>query len=155
MVVWEIMRTDIQFIKQKLESCIKNDMHFSIIDEFITDSQITLTIDPINGLSIEIDEDGVTVLYDNEHEEFWLKPYKNEDDLIKDVIDFVIILTTNTVLFNYVYSGSKLLSYKIWIVDKKGEQRKFLKKVTTSLNPFLWLKPKTVVPKELRFRDNI
>ena len=66
---------------------------------------------------------------------------------------FINSLLQNTILIEYKYSESVLLSYKIWFVNQKTKKQTILKKVTTSLNPFLRLKPKSITQKKVEFKN--
>lgn len=140
-----------EYIIQLLISELEKTAQLHVSNYETSESKALFTIDPLNRLSIEVEENGIAVLYSDEHDEFWLKPYKDEDAFIKDVTRFVLDLLQNTVLMEHVYSGDTLLCYKIWIVDKAKKHKRFLKKVTVSPNPLLRLKPKTIQIKRTAF----
>lgn len=121
-----------EYIIQLLISELEKTAQLHVSNYETSESKALFTIDPLNRLSIEVEENGIAVLYSDEHDEFWLKPYKDEDAFIKDVTRFVLDLLQNTVLMEHVYSGDTLLCYKIWIVDKAKKHKRFLKKVTVS-----------------------
>lgn len=118
-----------EYIIQLLISELEKTAQLHVSNYETSESKALFTIDPLNRLSIEVEENGIAVLYSDEHDEFWLKPYKDEDAFIKDVTRFVLDLLQNTVLMEHVYSGDTLLCYKIWIVDKAKKHKRFLKKL--------------------------
>ncbi|MCL2281232.1 MAG: hypothetical protein FWC25_01040 [Dehalococcoidia bacterium] len=115
------------------------------------DSKLLLTIDPINKLDIEIKKDSIRVMYSEADNEFWAACYRNEYDFVYDAIKFITLLLQNTIRIKCVYSAHTLISYKVWAVDKKSEQKRLLQVVTRSLNPFLWFRSKAVKTKEIEF----
>ena len=133
---------------------LKEKAQVQFVDCTKTESKVTLTIDPVSRLFIEIEESGITVLYADEHDNFWLKPYKNEKAFIDDVTKFVIRLLHNNILIEYFYSGSVLVRYRIYTIDNATNYKKLLKTSTVSLNPFLWLLPKSTTSKVICFNSN-
>lgn len=151
MVAWQMINHETADIKNQLLSFL-NQEEPEIIEEKIVNEGLVLTLNSIPDLNIEIGEDGITVNYGREHEDFWLKPYKNAHALVQDVYRFISILINNIILFEYEYAKSKLLSYKIWAISRNGKQRKLMKKVIVSSNPFLRLAPKTLSSEEMCFK---
>ena len=148
-MITDKMNELMQILISELES--KSQIHIS--ECIKSESEISLVIDPVNRLFVEIEENGVTILYADEHDEFWIAPSKNEEAFINDVIKFITLLLQNTILIEYVHSKNTLLSYKIWAIDKDRGQKILLKKVTTSINPFLRLLSKSTSSKEICFKN--
>lgn len=147
-----MMKTNIDKTRERIILCLtKNEIH--IINEDVSPSQVTLTIDPINNFHIEISEQTITILYGDEHDDFFLQPYKSETEFIDDALRHILRLLQNKVIFEYFYSKNTLLKYKIWVADKAKNKKEIYKRVTTSLNPFLRLKPKSITTKEIIFNS--
>lgn len=147
------MKINIEKAKKELVDYLSQNLSIKIVDKTVIGSQIILTIDSINNLKIEIDEYGITILYADEHDQFLLAPYKNEEIFFNDVVKRITLLLRNPILIEYVYSGEILLGYKIWAIEKESGERRLLKKVTTSINPFLQLRSKSTTAKEVMFRN--
>jgi len=146
------MKIDINSIKQQIVLGLSEDK-IKIVNEASSPTETILTIDSTNNFRIEISENTITILYCDEHDDFFLQTYKNENEFIDDAVKHILKLLHNKMLIEYVYSGNIMLSYKIWIVDKETNQKSILKRVTTSLNPFLRLKQKSITIKEICFKN--
>ena len=147
------MENTMNELERLLKNELENTLQVRLFDLVESATKVSFIIDSISELFIEIEEDGVTVFYFNEHEEFWLSTYKNADECIRAASQLVVLLLQNTIMIEYVYARETLISYKIWTIDKLQKRKQLLKSVSTSMNFFLKLCSKFKVHKELNFKN--
>lgn len=154
MVVKEMTNSDLFIIRDLLVEKIISMKKIEIKNEVMHEKSIQLSIIP-NFLYVNITFNDITVFYADEHDEFWKEPYNTEDEWIKAASEYIITIATSTITADYFYDKitMKLLYYKIFIKNKKY-QKKLLKRVFITTNPFVIFKSKTVVSKVLNLGIN-
>lgn len=142
-------KNDFISIKNTLLQYVLEKVALSPNDKLMDESHCEVNL-ITDFLSVTITSDEMTVFYANEHDEFIKETYSSEEKWIKSVGEFIVMLSTKTVSADYFYNrkNNKLLSYKIWAVNA-NHQRRMIKSVSLSANPFVCFQRKEIITKTL------